>query len=177
MADIDIDPFGEHNRSESRHDENIPLPPVTPVGGSTCEPELEQETSFRGESHTSVLHKEYLVGEIYKLIGNKVHQKLEPSLCPFKLGEDGRLYYRGKPLTNMDGQLKMIGVIADTLGIRGLREMGFNIHKTDLKPRHILDLLEKLPSTSDIAKADEIELQEIVKSMENLISQMSQTDD
>ena len=44
---------------------------------------------------------------------------------------------------------------------------------------------EELPSTSDIAKADDIELQEIMenasKSMEDLISQMrndqSQTDD
>ena len=36
---------------------------------------------------------------------------------------------------------------------------------------------EELPSTSDIAKVDEIELQEIVKSMENLISQMLKTDD
>ena len=32
MADIDIDPFGEHDRTESRPDESIPLPPVTPVG-------------------------------------------------------------------------------------------------------------------------------------------------
>ena len=59
--------------------------------------------------------------------------------------------------------------------------MGFNISKTNLKPRHVLDLLEKLPSTSDITKVDDIELQEIVKSMEDLISQMrheqSQTDD
>ena len=43
MADIDINPFGEHNRTESRSDEmegeNIPL---TPVGGSTWEPEHKQ---------------------------------------------------------------------------------------------------------------------------------------
>ena len=78
---------------------------------------------------------------------------------------------------NMDGQLKTIGVIADTLGIRGLQEMGFNLSKTDLKPRHVFDLMEKLPSTSDVTNADEIELREIVKSTENLISQMSQTDD
>ena len=38
-------------------------------------------------------------------------------------------------------------------------------------------MLEKLPSTSDITNADEIELQEIAKSMETLISQMLQTDD
>ena len=63
MADIDIDPFGEHeSRPEEPTDENIPLNPVTP-GGSTWEPTLEQETSFRG---TSVLHKEYLVGKIYE---------------------------------------------------------------------------------------------------------------
>ena len=82
MADIDIDPFGEHeSRTEEPTDGNIPLDPVTPEG-STWEPEREQETSFggcsaplhRGTSHTSVLHKEYLVGEIYKLIGNKTHQ-------------------------------------------------------------------------------------------------------
>ena len=115
MADVDIDPFGEH---ESKTDENIPLIPGGRVGGSTWEPECKQETSFGGR--LSVLHKEYLVGEIYELIGNKTHQRLEPNLCPFKLGEDGRLYYRGKPLMNRNGELKMIGVIVDTLGIRRL---------------------------------------------------------
>ena len=51
MADVDIDPFGEHDRAELRTDENIPLHLVTPVGGSTWEPERgEQETSFGGLS-------------------------------------------------------------------------------------------------------------------------------
>ena len=49
--------------------------------------------------------------------------------------------------------------------------MGYNISKTNLKPRFVLDLLEKTPSSSDIAKADDTELQEIVKSTEDLISQ------
>ena len=50
MADIDIDPFGEHElRPEEPTDEPIPLDPVTPVGGgSTWEPTNEQETSFGG---------------------------------------------------------------------------------------------------------------------------------
>ena len=98
----------------------------------------------------------------------------------FEIDEDGGLYYKGKPLTNRNGELKTIGVTADTLGIKGLREMGFDISKTNLKPRHVLDLLEKLPSASDIAKADDIELQEIAKSTEDLIFQInnqSQTDD
>ena len=183
MADIDIDPFGEHDRTESRTDEmegeNIPLTPVG--GGSTWEPERKQEMSFGGTSRTSVLHKEYLVGEIYELIGNKTHQRLEPNLSLFKLGEEGRLYYRGKPLMNRNGELKMVGVIADTLGIKGLRDMGYNITKTNLKPRFVLDLLEKqaeMPSSSDIAKADAIELEEIAKSTEDLtfkINNQSQT--
>ena len=57
--------------------------------------------------------------------------------------------------------------------------MGYNISKTNLKPRFVLDLLEKTPSSSDISKADDIELQEIAKSTEYLISQInnqSQTD-
>ena len=81
-----------------------------------------------------------------------------------------------------NGELTMIGVIADTLEIRGLQEMGYNITKTNLKPRFVLDLMEKqaeLPSSSEIDKADEIELEEIAKSTEGLIFQInnqSQTD-
>ena len=38
MADIDIDPFGEHeSRPEEPTDEHIPLDLVTP-GRSTCDP-------------------------------------------------------------------------------------------------------------------------------------------
>ena len=52
-----------------------------------------------------------------------------------------------------------------------------------MKPRFVLDLLEKqaeLPSSSEIANADEIELEEIAKSTEDLIYQINeqtQTDD
>ena len=44
MADVDIDPFGEHEtRTEEPTDIHIPLDPVTPMGGgiSTWEPERE----------------------------------------------------------------------------------------------------------------------------------------
>ena len=112
-----------------------------------------------------------------------MHQRLEPNLSLLILGEDGRLYYKGKPLMNRNGELKMIGIIADTLGIGGLREMGYNISKTNLKPQFVLDLLEKqaqLPSIHEIAGTDEIELEEITKSREDLIFQInnqSQTDE
>ena len=186
MADVDIDPFGEHeSRTEEPTDENIPLTPVTP-GRSTCEADRgEQEKSFGSPevllSRGDILHKEYLVGKIYELIGNKTHQRLEPNLRLFELDKDGRLYYKGKHLMNRNGELKTIGVIADTLGIRGLREMGYNIAKANLKPRFVLDLLEKqakLPSSSEIAKADDIELEEIAEKASDIISQIKdvQTD-
>ena len=60
MADIDIDPFGEHDRTEYRTDETGENIPLTPVGGSTWEPEHEQETSFRGESQRTKLMKDYV---------------------------------------------------------------------------------------------------------------------
>ena len=182
MADVDINPFGEHeSRTDYHTDENIPLTP----GRSTWEPECEHETSFGSPevplSRGEILHKEYLVGEIYKLIGNKMHQRLEPNLRLFEIDKDGRLYYKEKSLMNRNGELKTIGIIADTLGIRGLREMGYNITKTNLKSRFVLDLLEKqaeLPSSSEIAKADDIELEEIAEKASDIISQIKdvQTD-
>ena len=63
MADIDIDLFKKHGRTDEPTDEHIPLSPVPPIKGSTWEPEREQETSFEG---SSVLYKEYLVGKIYE---------------------------------------------------------------------------------------------------------------
>ena len=112
-----------------------------------------------------------------------MHQRVEPNLSLLVFGEDGRLYYKGKSLMNRNGELKTIGVIADTLGIGGLREMGYNISKTNLKPRFVLDLMEKqaqLPSIHEIAGSDETELEEISKSTEDLIFQInsqSQTDE
>ena len=41
----------------------------------------------------------------------------------------------------------------------------------------MLEKRVKLPSASDIAKSDDIELQEIAKSTEDLISQLTQTDE
>ena len=64
MADIDIDPFGEHeSRTDEPTDEHIPLDLVTP-GRSTWELDRgEQETSFGGESQRTKLMKDYV--EIY----------------------------------------------------------------------------------------------------------------
>ena len=81
----------------------------------------------------------------------------------------------------------MVGEIAEILGKNRLRNLGFDIPKGKLKAQQAVVLnkvKEELPSTSDITKSDDIELQEITenasKSMEDLISEMknnqSQTD-
>ena len=122
MADVDIDPFGEHeSRTEEPTDEHIPLDPVTPGRSSTWEPERgEQETSFgnhpAGESQRTKLMKDY-VRDLYKKLSENVGET--PGLFQydyFKL-EDGELYYKGSrmPLTT-EGKLKSVGMIADILG-------------------------------------------------------------
>ena len=78
MADIDIDPFGEHeSRPEEPTDEHIPLDPVTPGRSSTGEPDRgEQETSFRGESQRTKLMKDY-VRDLYKKISENISETPE----------------------------------------------------------------------------------------------------
>ena len=72
MADIDIDPFGEHeSRTEEPTDEHIPLDPVTPGRSSTWEPECEHETSFGGESQRTKLMKDY-VRDLYKRLSENI---------------------------------------------------------------------------------------------------------
>ena len=129
MIGLNIDPFGEHDRTESRTDErgeNIPLDPVTP-GRSTWEPECEQETSFRGESQRTKLMKDY-VKDLYKKLSENVSEIPEEFHYDYFKLEDGELYYRGKrKALTTKGVLKWVGMLVDILGKGGLRSLGFDI--------------------------------------------------
>ena len=112
MADVDIDPFGEHGRTESRTDETGENIPFAPVGGgrsSTWEPDRgEQEASFGGESQRTKLMKDY-VKDLYKKLSENIDETPELFHCDcFKL-EGGELYYIGnrKPLTT-ERKLKLL---------------------------------------------------------------------
>ena len=185
MADIDIDPFGEHeSRPDKPKDECIPL---TPVGGSTWEPTREQETSFRGESQRTKLVKDY-VRDLYKKLSENIGETPEPFHYDYFKLEGGELYHIGnrKPLPT-EGKLKSVGMIADILGKNRLHRLGFKIPVSKVTARQAVMLnkaAEELPSESDITRADDIEVQEIAgkasKSMEDLIFQInnqSQMDD
>ena len=176
MADIDIDPFGEHeSRPEEPTDEHIPLDPVTP-GRSTWEPDRgEQETSFGGESHRTKLIKDY-VRDLYKRLSENIGETPELFHYDYFQLEGGELYYIGsrKPLIT-EGKLKSVGMIADILGKNRLRRLGFNIPVGKLNARLAIMLnkaAEELPSESDITKADDIELQEIAEKASGIISQI-----
>ena len=167
MADVDIDPFGEHeSRADEPRDEHIPLDPVTP-GRSTREPDRgEQETSFRGESQRTKLMKDY-VRDLYKRLSENIGETPELFHYEYLKLKGCKLYYIGstKPLTT-EGKLKSVGMIADILGKNRLRRLGFNIPVGKLTARQAVMLnkaAEELPSESDITKADDIELQEIVE--------------
>ena len=125
MADIDIDPFGEHeSKPEEPTDEHIPLDPVTP-GRSTWEPGRgEQETSFGGESQRTKLMKDY-VRDLYKRLSENIGETLELFHSDYFKLEGVELYYIGsrKPLTT-EGKLKSVGMLADILGKNRLHRMG-----------------------------------------------------
>ena len=182
MADIDIDPFGEHeSRPEEPTDEHISLDPVTPGTSSTWEPEREQETSFGGESQRTKLMKDY-VKDLYKKLSENIGETPELFHYDYFKLEGGELYYIGsrKPLTT-EGKLKSVGMIADILGKNRLRSLGFNIPVGCITARQAVILnkaAEELPSESDITRADDIELQEIAEKASGTISQIKdvQTD-
>ena len=116
MADINIDPFGDHKTESEPTGENIPL---TPVGGSTWEPEHEQETSFGGESKRTELMKDY-VKDLYQKLSERWNNTSEAFHFDYFKLWDGELYYKGKnePLTT-EGELKLVETIEKISGKRG----------------------------------------------------------
>ena len=168
IADVDIDPFGEHeSRPEEPTDEHIPLSPVTPGRSSTWEPEHEQETSFGGrESQRTKLMKDY-VKDLYKKLSENTDETPELFHYDYFKLEGGELYYIGnrKPLMT-EGKLNSVGMLVDILGKNRLHRLGFNIPVGKVTARQVVMLNKaviELPSKSDLTGADDIELQEIAE--------------
>ena len=111
MADADIDPFGNHNKSDTQPDEpkseTILLTPGGVGGGmigrgATWEP--EREMSFAGTSIREKVLREHTEG-LYQKPSEITHQTPEAfHFDNFEL-RDGKLYYGNKsaPLTKEGG--------------------------------------------------------------------------
>ena len=180
MADVDINSFGEHEpRPDEPMGESIPLTSLG--GGSTWEPEREQETSFRGREslRTRVLRDKVeglckILSQNWARTSEAVHTDL------FDL-RDGQLYFRdkSKPLTTREGKLRTVKETGKILGDGGLRDLGFKVPKGKVTARQAIMLNkveEELPSVSDVDKAGDIELHEITenasRTSENLNQQL-----
>ena len=192
MADVDIDPFGEHDRTESRLEEpmgeNIPLTPAG--GGSTWEPEHKQETSFGGLSGMRAwLNSGFVedkVNGLYEILSE--HFTKNQNVIYYNDFESlhGELYFKGRdePLMR-NGRRKPYKSLIRILGKNRIYNLGFDVSEWPLSRKQAVALnkaQEELPSASDTTKADDIELQEIAekvsKSTEDLIFQIKdvQTD-
>ena len=168
MADIDIDPFGEHeSRPEEPTDEHIRLDPVTPGRSSTWEPTLEQETSFGGcstplrgvrQSQRNRVLINWVEG-LYERLSQKLARTSEVFHYDMFELRDGKLYFRdkSKPLTTKKGGLKLAKELKKILGQEGLRNLDFNVYKgkvTAWQTTMLNEVEEEIPSASDVDKAD-----------------------
>ena len=125
--------------------------------------------------------KDYL-RDLYKKLSENIGETPEELHYDYFKLENGELYYRGKrkPLTTK-GVLNSVGMLADILGKGGLHNSGFDIPRgkvTAWQAAMLNTAAEELPSESDLTKADDIELQEIVEKAFSIISQIKdvQTD-
>ena len=96
---------------------------------------------------------------------------------------NGQLYYKDNvnPLTTKKWMLRGVGVLVDRLDKEGLRDLGFDVPVGKITARQFMASYRvgsQLPSTSDITRADDIELQEIaekaLRSIENLNQQVQE---
>ena len=92
MADVDIDPFGKHDKTDVQPDEPRAKPFLsTPggviEGGSTWEP--EQETSFGGGKTQSTRLKKVCVKGLYRKLSETTGQHQKPSISMILKSEIG----------------------------------------------------------------------------------------
>ena len=184
MANIDIDPFGEHDKTDAQHDETgetIPLAPRGAIGGATWQPEREQERKFRGGKTQERRLTDSYIDSLYKELAKHYKRTSDATHYNYFKCKGRQLYFKGRdePLTNEDGKLRAFGKLKSILCKNRLLDLGFNIPSGKITAKQAIILSkaeEELPSESNVAKADDTELQEITenaaRSTEDLIAQL-----
>ena len=126
MADVDIDPFGEHDKTDpqpNETDETISFTPGGVIeGGSTP----EQETSFGGTSQRTEVLTEYIKALYHVLSENLGKTPEAHHFDDFEL-RNGELYYRdkSKSLTIRGEKLESFGATVEVLHKEGLCDLRF----------------------------------------------------
>ena len=106
------------------------------------------------------------VNELYEILSEHFPKNQDVIYYDDFEVKSGKLYYKGRdePLTKK-GHLRLIKTLKRLLGKNRIYNLGFNISEW-LTPKQAAALnkaQEELPSASDITRADDIELQEIVE--------------
>ena len=128
-------------------DENIPLDLVTPGGGSTREPEHEQETSFSRKSLETLKYEalESFVKSLCKRLSGSDDEPLGTiNFHNFNL-RNGQLYYKDNVNTLMTKKwtLMGVGVLTDRLGKKGLHNLGFDVPVGKITARQFMAYTER----------------------------------
>ena len=116
---------------------------------------------------------------MYRKLSESIGQNPEKFRYDYFEISEGRLYYENmnNSLMTKDGILRSASEIASILGKNRLPSLVFYIPRGKVTPQQAVMLnKEEMPSMSDIANADDTELQEIMetvaRSIENLIAQL-----
>ena len=136
MADVDINPFGQHeSRTEEPTGEDIPLIPGK-EGVPTWDPGREQETSFREEESQKTRLLKVYFEDLYNRLSKRLGDPYAFHFDEFKI-IDRNLYYTekpNKPLTTKTGALRSDSELAARLGKEGLCKISFDIPEGPLSP-------------------------------------------
>ena len=188
MEDVDdIDPLGDYDKTDTHPDEtgeNIPLTCTRKSHkGTYWEPMAE--TSFRGKTQNTRLMESKFESLYEKLSTTQkkvTYQNPEVIHSDYFELRGKSSYFKDKKesLTRKDGRLRETSEILRVLDKEGLRDLGFEIvmsSKIAAQQAIALNRVEEeLPSVSDVAKADNIELQKITentaRSTEDLSTQL-----
>ena len=143
MADVDINPFGDHDKTDFHPDdigENIPLNPGGEMGGSTWEPEREQVTSFGGKSERVRLMEED-VERLYQKLSKDTSSLKKDIMTFLKLEMENCII---KVWTTYNrGRIKTVGKRKKMLGKNMLLALGFDISKGKVTAQQAI-MLNKL---------------------------------
>ena len=95
MVDVDIEPFGEHDKTDSQPNETDEIISFTPGGVTEGGSTPEQETSFRGTSQKTEVLTEHIKA-LYHVLSENLGQTPEAHhFDDFEL-RNGELYYRNE---------------------------------------------------------------------------------
>ena len=153
-------------RPEATDKTSEELFPMLPSRGDQIDTSIIDESSY-GVSQNVWLLQSFVV-DLYNKLGDDIGQTPQAKFIDLFEIRDEELYYKGmkKSLTTK-GRLRTVGQLKTILGKERLRNLGFNIPKSRLSARQatILNKTEAdLPTSFGIAKADDLELENIASS-------------